>query len=84
MQLIVERSRMCEILGFAERLAAERDAVIELVLELPIVLKLQAVYRRSSPTWPTKSVFRVVLLRPTAYLARGPKRISSGASFTAS
>jgi hypothetical protein len=37
---------MREILDLAERLDAECDAVIELVLELPIVLKLQCVDRR--------------------------------------
>jgi hypothetical protein len=31
---------MCEILDLAERFDAERDAVTEFVLELPIVLKL--------------------------------------------
>jgi len=48
-QLIIDRSRICEVLDFAKRLNAKRDAVIKLVLELLVVLKLYALNCRVIP-----------------------------------
>src|ERR1700674_277400 len=56
---------MREILDFAKGLDAERDAMTQLVFELPIVLKLQAVYRPMIPDLADK---KGVQSRPVATL----------------